>query len=242
MMNAKKPTHFHSARTRDFGSFQKERVLIICDFDGTACKEDMGSKVFDRFVGEGWRDVDRAYCTEEIGSRIAYTKMAPLFRGTKEQMVEYVHSNAVLDPYFADFYLFCEERGYNLKIASDGLDFYIETVLRKYGLADIEFFCNSVTCWHSEGISIDFPYLNDLCQRCGTCKSNIVRGFYDCYDKIIYVGDSYSDVCPSGTADIVFAKYILYEKCRQNGTDCIYYNDFRDIIDCLKNCSSATAA
>ncbi len=193
----------------------------------------MGSKILDRFAGKGWRDIDRAYCTDEIGSRMAYLKVAPLFRGTRGQMVEYVHRNATLDPYFADFYRFCCERGFDLKIASDGLDFYIEAVLERYGLADIEFFSNAAT-FRKEGMTISFPYVNDLCGKCGTCKNSIVKGYYDRYKRIIYVGDSYSDVCPSQTADLVFAKYILYEKCRQNGTACIYYETFRDVMDYLQ--------
>jgi 2-hydroxy-3-keto-5-methylthiopentenyl-1-phosphate phosphatase len=225
------------ARASAFDSFRRERVLIICDFDGTACSVDMGNKILDRFAGEGWRDISRAYCIDEIGSRVAYTKIAPLFRGTQGQMVEYVQSNASLAPYFADFYRFCREREYDFKIVSDGLDFYIEAVLKKYGLTDIEFFSNAVTCWHSDGISIDFPYLNTSCGKCGTCKSSIVKGFSDHYDRIIYIGDSYSDVCPSKAADLVFAKDILYEKCSNNGTACINYENFRDIMDCLEKIS-----
>lgn len=40
--------------------------------------------------------------------------------------------------------------------------------------------------------------------------------------------------CPvSGAADQLFAKGILYEKCRDNGTPCLLYDDFGDIRRCL---------
>src|SRR3989304_6522456 len=235
MMEEKAPIRFPSTKAPGFDSFQGERILIICDFDGTACDVDMGNKILCRFAGEGWRDIDRAYSADAIGSRLAYTMVASLLRGSKRQMVEYAQSNAALDPYFADFYRFCIQHGYDLKIASDGLDFYIETILRKYGLADIEYFSNTTTFGNDDGLSINFPHVNDLCGKCGTCKSAILKEFYPLYDRIIYVGDSYSDVCPSRSADLVFAKHILYEKCRQNGTDCIYYENFRDIMDYLVN-------
>lgn len=241
-MNDEKQSPFFSEKIGDFDHFPGERILIICDFDGTACSVDMGSSILDRFAGEGWRDIDRAYTTESIGSRIAYTRVAPLFRGSKGQMVEYARSNAKLDPYFADFYRFCLRRGYDLKIASDGLDFYIEAVLKKHDLADIDFFSNAAIFGQEEGMSIAFPYLNDLCGKCGACKTNILKGFHSRYDRIIYIGDSYSDVCPSKTADLVFAKHILYKKCRQNGTACIHYNNFRDIINCLANPCKERAA
>lgn len=240
-MKGSKETTTPFAAGRSSDCISSGKVLIVCDFDGTACSIDLGNRILDRFAGEGWKNIDRAYSADEIGSRQAYIKVAPLFRGTRAQMMEYVHSHASLDPYFMDFYRFCRDRGYDLKIASDGLDFYIEAVLEKHGLRDIEFFSNAVTDWHNEGVSIAFPHLNDQCGRCGTCKSSIVKRFYEDYDKIIYIGDSYSDVCPAKTADIVFAKYILYEKCNDNGTACISYENFRDIMDCLENGASLSS-
>ena len=233
MIVAEKPLGIPARKSGVADLRRGKGTLVICDFDGTACSVDMGNRILNRFAGEGWRDIDRAYCTDEIGSRAAYLKVASLFRGSKGQMVEYVRSEASLDPYFADFYRFCRERGYDVKIASDGLDFYIEAVLRMYGLSDIEYFSNTATFGHGEGISIEFPHLNNLCGKCGTCKSSIVKDFAARYDLVIYVGDSYSDVCPAQAADIVFAKHILYEKCRQNGTSCIYYENFRDVMDHL---------
>ena len=235
MMEEKEPILFPSPKAPGFDSSQGGKILIICDFDGTACNVDMGNQILCRFAGEGWRDIDRAYSVDAIGSRLAYTMVASLLRGSKRQMVDYALRNAALDPYFADFYRFCIQHGYDLKIASDGLDFYIESILRKYGLADIEYYSNTTTFWRGAGISINFPYVNDLCGKCGTCKRGILKEFYPSYDRIIYIGDSYSDVCPSQAADIVFAKYILYERCRQNGTDCVHYENFRDIMDYLVN-------
>jgi 2-hydroxy-3-keto-5-methylthiopentenyl-1-phosphate phosphatase len=233
MTDESKSTLFPPAGAAELEPLPGEGILIICDFDGTACSVDMGSKILDHFCSEEWRDIDRAFCTAEIGSREAYTRIAALMRGSREQMVEYVHTHATIDPYFAEFYRFCGERGYDLKIASDGLDFYIAAVLHKYNLADIEFFSNTATFCPGDGLTIDFPYANELCGKCGTCKTNILKGFAAGYRRIIYVGDSYSDVCPAKTADLVFAKYILYDTCQTNGTACIHYENFRDVMDYL---------
>jgi 2,3-diketo-5-methylthio-1-phosphopentane phosphatase len=231
MIVAERPSGIPARKSGDAGQSRGKGILVICDFDGTACGVDMGNMVLNRFAGESWREIDRAYCTDEIGSRAAYLKVASLIRGSKGQMVEYVRSEANLDPYFADFYRFCRGRGYTLKIASDGLDFYIEAILGMYGLSDIEYFSNTATFGLGEGISIAFPHVNNLCGKCGTCKSSIVKDFAARFDQVIYVGDSYSDVCPARAADVVFAKHILYEKCRQNGTTCIRYRNFRDVRD-----------
>jgi 2,3-diketo-5-methylthio-1-phosphopentane phosphatase len=212
-----------------------EKILILCDFDGTASTVDVGNELLDRFTGDGWKDIDRDYCDGKIGSRSAYTRIAPLFRGNRAQMLAYVFEKSTLDPFFADFYTYCRRMGMDLKIISDGLDFYIEAILKKNGLSEIEFFSNYIIFQDHERLSIEFPQASSDCGKCGNCKSRIVEQYRPLYDRIIYIGDSYSDVCPSKNADLVFAKKILYEKCSDNGTPCIYYNNFYDIQQCLED-------
>jgi 2-hydroxy-3-keto-5-methylthiopentenyl-1-phosphate phosphatase len=74
---------------------------------------------------------------------------------------------------------------------------------------------------------------SEECGRCGTCKRSLLDRFRSDYDRIIYIGDGYSDVCPARAADQVFAKPILHEKCMKNGTPSLLYNDFGDIRRCL---------
>ena len=211
-----------------------ERILVLCDFDGTASVVDVGNELLDRFTGNGWEEIDRDYCEGRIGSRVAYARIAPLFRGDRDGMLAYVFEKASLDPFFKDFHDYCTQVGMDLKILSDGLDFYIEAILRKSGLSEVEYFANSVT-FHANGrLSIEFPQPNPDCGKCGNCKSRIVARYRPLYDRIIYIGDSYSDVCPAKHADLVFAKGILFEKCSGNGTPCIPYNHFGDIQNNLE--------
>lgn len=205
------------------------RMLVLCDFDGTICTMDMGNEILNRFTDEGWEAIDQAYCAGEIGSRDAYSQVASLFRGTRSQMLEYVSTSERMDPYFPEFYKFCRKKGVDIKIVSDGLDFYIEAILRKYNLQDIEFFSNVVVFRDGNTLSIEFPRMNNQCEKCGTCKNSVLKQYRSDYDHVIYVGNGYSDVCPAKDADLVFAKDVLYEKCKQNGTSCVYYENFYDI-------------
>ena len=205
------------------------RILVLCDFDGTICTADMGNEILKRFTTDGWKDIDGAYCRGEIGSRDAYAMISPLFRGKKEEVLEYVIARDRIDPYFVRFFAFCRDRGIDLKITSDGLDFYIETVLKRHGLSEIEFFSNAAVFQEDETLAIEFPLKERCCEKCGTCKKSIVKQHRDAFDLIIYVGDGYSDVCPAKEADLVFAKGILYEHCSTNGTPCIRYSTFADV-------------
>jgi len=206
----------------------KNKILILCDFDGTTCSNDMGNQIFNHFA-KGWREIDKAYSANKIGSRLAYLRIQPLFRGTETEMINYALHHEKIDPHFNVFYQFCKKKGIDLKIVSDGLDFYISSVLRKHGLQEIEFYSNRVVFQNDATLSIEFPSIRNGCDRCGTCKTTILNFHREFYDQIIYVGDSYSDVCPSKIADLVFAKPILSEKCRKNGKACIAYENFSDV-------------
>ncbi len=222
------------------GSYPGERLLVVCDFDGTVCSVDMGNIFLERFA-EGWEEIDRSYSAGEVGSRAAYRRIAPLFRADRSHMLDFVIRRERLDPFFPEFLSFCRWRQIDLKIVSDGLDFYIGAILRKYGL-DVEFFSNRLVFRGNGRIDFDFPLASKECGRCGTCKRSLIDRFRPAYDRIIYVGDGYSDVCPARAADQVFAKGILYEKCVKNGTPCLRYDNFGDIRRCLENTSSSTTS
>ena len=94
----------------------------------------------ERFA-EDWEEIDRSYSAGEVGSRAAYRRIAPLFRANRSQVLDFVLRRERLDPFFPEFLSFCRGRKIDLKIVSDGLDVYIEAILRKYGL-DVEFYSN----------------------------------------------------------------------------------------------------
>lgn len=206
----------------------------MCDFDGTVSTIDMGYEILNRFTHESWKEIDKAYCAGEIGSKIAYSSVAQLFRGTKAQMMEFIHNNESLDDYFPGFYRFCKDMGFDVKIISDGLDFYIKAVLSKHSLEEIEFFSNVLVFDCAERVTIDFPEANIKCNRCGTCKSSILKNLRPKYNRIIYIGDGHSDVCASKHADFIFAKGILFDSCQKNGTICIRFENFGDVHERIK--------
>lgn len=213
---------------------QKKPAAVVCDFDGTVCTMDVGNELLDRFAGDEWRNVDLAYIRNEIGSREAYQRIAGLFRATRQQMLDFILRHTNMDPYFGTFYQFCRDRDLDVRIVSDGLDFYIEAVLAKHGLQEMDFLSNRAV-FHGESVRIEFPHADPDCSLCGTCKLSVIREMRDRYERIYYVGDGYSDVCASRAADLVFAKGILLENCRNEDRPHISYESFADITAYLKN-------
>lgn len=215
-------------------------TLVLCDFDGTIATNDMGYDVISRFAGEGWGEINRAYCAGEIGSMEAYRKTAALFKVSREEITRYVLDHVTVDDHFEEFASFCRESGYEIKIVSDGLDFYIDAVLKNIGLDDIEFYSNVLIFEDERRVSVEFPGLNSECLKCGNCKSSILKGYRSSYDMIMYIGDGYSDICPAQDADLVFAKSLLYNKLKERGKECIHCHGFSDILRYLKARNNGT--
>jgi 2-hydroxy-3-keto-5-methylthiopentenyl-1-phosphate phosphatase len=210
-------------------SLQSKKILIITDFDGTIAQVDLGNRFIIKFVTASLEDIEREFAKGKIGSRIAYERIAKRLKGSREKILDYILTIEKLDPYFLDFYSLCKDKHIDIKIVSDGFDFYIETILKKYNLSGIEYYSNIAVFGEDGSFSVEFPARNDLCGRCGTCKSWILNSNRLLYDKIIYIGDGYSDFCPSKFADMVFAKKLLFQRCEQEGTPCIPFADFSEI-------------
>jgi 2,3-diketo-5-methylthio-1-phosphopentane phosphatase len=215
---------------------EKRPLLVLTDFDGTLSLTDVGYEVLLKFSRQGWDDIDRAYCAGEIGSKEAYGRICAILGGTREDMLRFVAENTVIDPHFMEFYTFCLRHGIDVKVVSDGLDFYIDFILKQHGLSDIPFYSNVMTFHGGKPQNIEFPHANENCSQCGTCKSNILESCQAGYGKIVYVGDGYSDLCPAEKADLVFAKGILWTRLSKKERQGVRkYRSFRDVKEFLSH-------
>lgn len=207
----------------------QKKIAILCDFDGTVAQEDVGSLLFRTFSDNGGTSaVVERWRRGEISSRECLEHEAKLARAKQNDLDDFITKRR-LDPYFKDFHDFAKKRGMEVVIMSDGLDYYIESMLVKYGLGEIEFYANRLKL-NGDTLKIEFPYYDLLgCQDCACCKTHHLFTYRDQGYYIIYVGDGQSDFCPCSSADLVFAKGRLLEYCRDAGVDHIEFRNFRDI-------------
>ncbi len=210
------------------------KKLILCDFDGTVSPKDMGYLLMNRFSAGDWEAIDRDYCEGRIGSKEAYLHIAKMLKGSPEEAISWIQRHSEIDPHFESFYRYCREKEIDVKIVSDGLDFYIRTVLEVNGLSEIPFIANSTSFLDEDRIDISFPYENDECGLCGTCKKKCVQDHRRAYERIYFVGNGLSDRCGARESDFVFAKDTLYAYCIDQDIPCHHFLDFNDILKDLK--------
>jgi len=206
-------------------------IAVLCDFDGTVARRDIGHCFFEKYVNDHprWNQLLQDWKIGLISSRECLTEEIGMIDVGIAELENFI-GREQLDPYFRDFVDFCNNNKYEIQILSDGLDYYIENLLMDAGLGFIDFKANHLNFEGERITGVDFPYFNVLnCRMCGNCKKAHLqdmkrRGFFT-----IYVGNGYSDRCPSEHADMVFAKDDLRTHCEHEECEFIGFRNFRDV-------------
>lgn len=206
---------------------QKETVYF-CDFDGTIAIKDIGNELHKRFSAPQWRVPNQAYLSGKISSRDCLSAQYEFFRGRREEIEAFVLEHEI-DSTFVDFVGWAQEAGCPVIILSDGLDFYIELLLRKYGLEHLPYFSNRAHFWQDR-ISVSFPHFRPDCShqcQCGNCKPSHLEP-YAGYRRV-YVGDGVSDRYAAHSVETIYAKRRLEEYCRAKQIPYVAFHSFQDI-------------
>jgi 2,3-diketo-5-methylthio-1-phosphopentane phosphatase len=205
------------------------KIAVLCDFDGTVARDDVGNLLFRTFSQNGdATEIVRRWKAGEISSRECLEGEAAVARVDQKALDSFIRERE-LDPYFKDFHDFARRRGIEVVIMSDGLDYYIEQMLVRNGLGHISFYANRLR-FNGHGLEVEFPWYDLLeCTDCGCCKTHHLYRYRDKGYFIIYVGDGLSDRCPCAEADLVFAKGDLLKHCRTRGISHIEFRNFRDV-------------
>lgn len=206
-------------------------LRVFSDFDGTIALDDVGSQLFRTFAGSKANEIVQHLLNGTITARECLMRECGAVENATLSELEQFVNQFSLDPAFGSFVDFCRQRSIPVVVLSDGLDFYVERLLRKNDLGDLPFFSNHlelVERGSSTKLVPSFPHTDAECLVCGNCKRNHVLTLSGDDDIIVYIGDGISDRCPVRYADIVFAKGRLVRYCQELN---ITYHEFRSFAD-----------
>ncbi len=206
--------------------------MFLLDFDGTVSRQDVGFSILNEFSTGSWEDIDREFLEGRIGSPEAYRRIFRIMRLDKDKLREYLQRIDSIDPAFQEFYQLLRGKGWEAAILSDGFGFYIRELLNRKGIKDIPVYSNEL-CFKEGSIELNTPFSVEWCDECGTCKLEILRRYKKRYDRVIYVGDGYSDRCAIEEADDVFSRRTLWRICASKNIDSWYFHNFQDIAQVL---------
>ena len=214
---------------------KKNGTVVQCDFDGTVTYIDVGIRMLEVFAEGDWRRILEQYHSGEIPVGRFNTDAFALVKKDKETLLKLVRKEARVRDGFLELVEYCRRRSFRLAIVSNGLDFYIREVMSGIGLVDVEVHA-ARTLFTDDGIDTYYE---------GPDGQMMTEGFKESYAKLflnggsnrlIYIGNGFSDYPAAKLADYAFATGPLIEHCKKEKMDCIPFESMKEIIvrlECL---------
>jgi 2-hydroxy-3-keto-5-methylthiopentenyl-1-phosphate phosphatase len=203
-------------------------MIIQCDFDGTITEEDMGFLLLDTFAQGDWRKWLQQYRENEISVGEFNSKAFATVKGGREELLEAVMGRVKLRDGFHELVSYCQGEDFRLVIVSNGLDFYIASILNDAGLGDIE--AHAARTWfHPGGLEVQYigpdgtPLDSDF-------KAAYTRLFLKEGYQVVYVGNGPSDITPASLAQHIFARDGLLDYCQERSLPCQPFDDLNDVV------------
>jgi 2-hydroxy-3-keto-5-methylthiopentenyl-1-phosphate phosphatase len=213
-------------------SKRNEPTLVQCDFDGTITIGDVSFQILDEFTGNGWRELFEEYMQGKISVNCFNASVFAKVKADKETLDRFVLQKAVISPGLPELIETCRERGFRFVIVSNGMMFYIDTILKMLGMNGVEFAAARAN-FKPEGVQAWYE---------GPDGKPIEDGFKEAYTRdflkqgyrIVYVGNGASDLAPALLCNHIFSIDNLTERCKVEGVAHTPFTDLHEVAEGLK--------
>ncbi len=207
-------------------------TLIQCDFDGTITEDDVSYFLLDSFARKEWRRLLQEYEKHRIRVGEFNTRAFGMVKADKQTLLEAMKGKIKIRAGFQELVSYCSMKGYRFVIVSNGLDFYIEAILKELGLENIETHAARAS-FCPEGMEVRYV---------GPDGKQLSDGFKEAYVKlfqkqgyrVVYIGNGDSDSLPAKYAYQVFATSDLLTYCRKNNLACEPFTKLTDVVKALE--------
>ena len=207
------------------------KITFVTDFDGTISDDDFFEYVknayFDDSVLEPWR----RYLAGELSHFDALKQIYGSLRVSEGEIKESI-KKVRLDEWAIPTFKLCYASQIPIYIVSAGCDYYINLLIG----GEIEEYKINLITNHSAYSQIaglcmekppkDSPFYDE---NIGISKKEVVKVLQESGERVIFAGDGPPDIEPARLADVVFAKKILLENCKNEGIKTESFNNFKDI-------------
>ncbi len=221
-----------SSRTAGRGAPEQ---VVVSDFDGTMLMEDTAVVVLNQFGEEGWERYDsyvrdgKMTLNEAIRVQFGMIKAA-----SRETILQGVRDHFALRPGFSELHQLCHKRRIPLFVASGGLDFCLDYVLKAHRLGHIQVVCPR-TRFRPQGIGVTFPAEYSKKGQ-GDFKAGLVASHRERGNHVTYIGNGLSDYHAGRLADELFVirESSLDGHCRRRDIPCTRIMEFGPVSSFLR--------
>ena len=212
---------------------ENNMTLVQCDFDGTVTEGDVSFLILDAYADGNWRQLLKDYEDGKISVGRFNEAAFSTVKADKKTLLNTVRKGTKLRPGFKELLDSCRRKDFRFVIVSNGLRFYIDDILERLGLTDIEVFA-AETQFHPEGLKVQYigpdgkPLDNDF--KLAYNKSFREQGY-----RIIYAGNGSSDLPPAKQSEHIFATGTLLKRCRTAKLDCTPFTDLHQVASVIES-------
>ncbi len=216
----------------------------VVDFDGTVTTNDLSAELAAYFGGPRFNEIENRYRRREIPIREWLKRMVKVLPPDLDLLTQKSLEWAAIRSGFDDFLEHARDQGRQVILASDGFGFYIEPVLKEYGLLgkiDYVFRNHTVTGENGE-LKVISPHAHSTCPVCGNCKAAHVIRVKETGRPVVYIGDGSNDRFGASWSDHICARDRLAAVCEEFDFSYSPWTNFYDIIKIekpgLRDCSN----
>lgn len=208
------------------------KAVVQCDFDGTITEEDISFQLLDAFADGDWRQILTEHKEGKISVSTFNTRAFMMIKENKKTLDKFVRGKARLRAGFPELLAYCQKEGLRFVIVSNGLAFYIKTILDSIGVDNIEMYA-AQTRFSPEGIKTKYIGPEGIVLDDGL-KEAYIRQFLRSGYRIKYIGNGVSDIPSARRAHHIFATGPLLDYCKEAKINCTPFSDLNDVVRGLK--------
>ena len=209
------------------------KTLVQCDFDGTVTEEDVSFLILDKFADGDWRGLLDDYQKGRITVGDFNTTAFNMVKVGKATLRKFVERNTRIKAGFTELLALCRKLDYRFVIVSNGLEFYISTILHMLDVENVEVFAAEAEFSPS---GIRAKYIGpDGAELQNDFKVAYIKHFLKDKYHVIYIGNGASDVYSAKLANHVFATDTMLTSCRKMNLECTPFKNLNDVVKGIKN-------
>ena len=209
------------------------KILLQCDFDGTLTEEDVSFLILERFAEGDWKSILRDYQEGKIPVGEFNYRAFSMVKTDRATLEKLVREQARLRPGVRELIDYCRSKDIAMTVVSNGLDFYIETLLgcKTFGRVEI---VAARTLFTPNGLDARY-YDYDNRELLNEFKACYTKRFTEQGYRVLYAGNGPSDIPASRLAAHTFATESLLDYYRREKLPHTPFHDLTDIVAGLKN-------
>jgi 2-hydroxy-3-keto-5-methylthiopentenyl-1-phosphate phosphatase len=190
-------------RTKRSAANSLDKLVVMCDFDGTITLQDTSEYILDKHARGDWRAFDNLLDRGEISIDECMNEQFALVNLGEEAIIKELDRAISIRPGFPELVEDCAQKGMEFYVVSAGLSFVIRHFIGKLCLGDKVRVVSPIARYDGRRIVFTFPPL--IMPGSKSFKDDLVLRLKSGGMRVAFIGDGPPDAQAARIADLRFA-------------------------------------